>query len=124
MFDKDLEMAQKLLSEYKKLKLTEPNEYWPNDIIRALNYLNENIFELDTTVKSMKDNCRISQQNISSRFNNYVGKSPIKYLSTHRIKAAKLILRSNEINLSKAKIGFLVGYDKPSTFTKAFQRNK
>jgi AraC-like DNA-binding protein len=110
------------LSVYRK-KLISPKSNWPYDITNVLRCLNKHLFEADFTVKQLKENCMISDQNFSSRFSNYVGLTPRQYITYHRVQAAKMLLSDRQLKkIQVNRLGFLVGYEKPSSFAMIFKK--
>jgi transcriptional regulator GlxA family with amidase domain len=61
----------------------------------------------------------VSERTLARRFEQSLGMSPIEYLQTLRIEAAKqMLLRSNR---RVDRIGYLVGYSDPGFFMKVFR---
>lgn len=116
---------EEIYSDGKKIygteKVKEPEEKWPNDVIRALQCLNENLFNRGFTVAEMRNACNIPQKNFSSRFKYYVGYSPASYLKYHRIQCSKELIHHIDGVFSMSDLAFEVGYEYPSTFSNAFK---
>jgi len=108
-------------SIYASKKLKKPDKRWPNDIYRALECLNENLFNQDFTVSKMRLMCNIPQKNFSSRFKFYVGITPVSYLKYHRIQCSKELIHLINADFSVSNLAFEVGYGYPSTFSNAFK---
>lgn len=106
---------------YHEKNLMQPNSKWPHDVKRALKCLNENIFDRNFSVSTMREMCRIPQKNFSSRFKSYLGHTPASYLKFHRIQCSKEIILKLDSNFSISTIAFEVGYEYPSTFSNAFK---
>lgn len=106
---------------YSKNYVIQPDEKWPNDIIRALKCLNENLFDQGFNVANMRKMCRIPQKNFSTRFKYYVGYTPASYLKYHRIQCAREFIHHSKDIFSIGQIAFEVGYEYPSTFSNAFK---
>jgi AraC-like DNA-binding protein len=102
-------------------KVKQPEENWPNDILRALNCLNENLFNQGFTIATMRQMCNIPQKNFSSRFKYFVGYTPSSYLKNHRIKCSTELIQNINSNFSMSDLAFEVGYEYPSTFGNAFK---
>lgn len=119
---KKINKALHLLEKYaENLSLCE--DHWPYDIIRALECINTNIFEPGFTIKVMRQKCNIKGQNFSSRFENYVGFTPRAYITYHRIEASKQLLKKEDFkSLPVNSLGFLVGFEKPSSFSMSFKK--
>lgn len=90
-----------------------------NDINRALTWIHDHIFSPHCTIKKMREACRFTNNNISSRFKNCVGCTPSLYIRQHRLHAAEVLRKLEGLKLTEAEIGFYVGYDSPSAFSKA-----
>jgi len=106
---------------YATNKLKQPDEKWPNDVIRALKCLNGNLFEQGFTVTKMRQACNIPQKNFSSRFKYYVGFTPALYLKYHRIQCSIGFIHHIKSSFSMSILAFEVGYEYPSTFGNAFK---
>jgi AraC-like DNA-binding protein len=106
---------------YGTKKVKQPEEKWPNDITRALQCLNENLFDQSFTVAKMREACNIPQKNFSSRFKHYVGYTPASYLKYHRIQCSIELIHHIEKDISISKLAFEIGYEYPSTFCSAFK---
>ena len=105
---------------YRRNKVKQPLDKWPNDVARALKCLNENIFNQGVTVAYMRKVCYITQKNFSSRFRYYVGYTPASYLKYHRIHCSAELIHHTKDLFSISQIAFEVGYEYPSTFCNAF----
>ncbi len=117
-----LKLASSLLDKYVE-NLSKSKKDWPHDIKKALKYINANIFEPANSIKNMREECNIRGQNFSSRFNNYIGYTPRSYITYHRIQAAKQLLKKEKLkDLPVNSLGFLVGFEKPSSFSMAFKK--
>lgn len=117
-----LNQASKLLDKYVE-NLSKIEKRWPHDIIKSLECINANIFEPGFSIKTMREECNIHAQNFSSRFDNYVGFTPRAYITYHRIVAAKLLLKKENLkDIPVNSLGFLVGFEKPSSFSMAFKK--
>lgn len=102
-------------------KLKQPEEKWPNDIVRALKCLNKNLFAHGFTVAKMRQMCNIPQKNFSSRFKYFVGYTPASYIKYHRIQCSKELIHQIDGDFSISDLAFEVGYEYPSTFSNAFK---
>lgn len=118
---KNQEIINIIKKKYAEKNLKQPHPNWPNDVKRALTCLNQNIFDRNFSVTTMRHICRIPQKNFSSRFKSYLGYTPASYLKFHRIQCSKEIIFQIGNNFSISTIGFEVGYEYPSTFSNAFK---
>lgn len=116
-----MRLTREIKNIYGKEKVLQPEEKWPNDVLRALKCLNEHLFDHGFTIAKMRQMCNIPQKNFSSRFKYYVGYTPASYLKFHRIQCAKELILHNDSNFSMSGLAFEVGYDYPSTFSVAFK---
>lgn len=106
---------------YGTEKVKQPEEKWPNDIVRALKCLNKNLFDQGFTISKMRQMCNIPQKNFSSRFKYYVGYTPASYIKYHRIQCSKELIHHIDGDFSISDLAFEVGYEYPSTFSNAFK---
>jgi AraC-like DNA-binding protein len=116
----DLKTVDRILQEYILLNLTVENPSWPHEVNRSLTFLNLHLFKVTFSIENMRKHCNIPQKNFSTRFKRYVGKVPSSYVVYHRMEAAKLLLENSVLNLTIGDIGWVVGYEKPSSFTTIF----
>jgi len=73
------------------------------------------------TVQKLADEACVSRTTFASRFQKRMGVTPMQYIRRHRIHRASLILqRRPSVTVSEA--AWDVGYESPSSFIKAFQR--
>ena len=83
--------------------------------------IHRHVFEPDFNVARLRRLCRIADNNISSRFRLLTGRTPREYIEMLRMDTAARALReSPEANV--LDIAYLVGYEHPQTFYRAFQR--
>ena len=104
-------------------ELPEPDQIWPHEVKRAIAWLNKHLFSPTCRLTRMKEICRIYGNNFSLRFKHYVGMPPARYISHHRIEAARLLLLDEQLReLPVSEIAFYVGYERATTFTTAFTK--
>lgn len=116
----DMKLVDRLLRDYKIFNLKKENPTWPHEVNRSLAFLNLNLFNVTLSIVSMKEQCNVPQKNFSTRFKRYVGKVPSSYVVHHRVEAAKILLDNDLIVLTIGDIGWIVGYEKPSSFVTIF----
>lgn len=116
----DKEYCQEVKSKFINENVEEPEESWPNDIQRALKFLNENLFKHEISIEMMRKECIIPQNNFSGRFKYYVGYTPATYLKRKRIECAAIIIDSIDF-ISINTIALEVGSRFASTFSSAFK---
>lgn len=95
---------------YKKNKL----------ITYALEYFNDN-FNTAINIKEYADNCNISCCWFIRSFKEYIGTTPIQYITNIRINKAKSLLSSSSLSVSE--ISDLIGYENPLYFSRIFKKN-
>lgn len=104
-------------------ELPKPDPIYPNEVKRAIAWLNGHLFSSTCRLSRMKEICRVSGHNFSLRFSHYVGMPPARYISHHRVEAARLLLLHEQLcELPIGEIAFLVGYERVTTFTTAFTK--
>lgn len=90
------------------------------DVTKALDYIEEHLFDQDLSVKQLKNQCSLRNNNISSRFKLRIGVGIRRYIEQRRMEAAKRLLASGKFRIYQ--IAAAVGYAYPETFCKAFKR--
>ena len=89
---------------------------------RMLDCIHRHVFEPDFNVDALRRRCRIGDNNRSSRFRFLVGHTPRAYIEQLRLAtAADLLHEHPEANV--LDIAYLVGYEHPQTFYRAFRRH-
>lgn len=77
--------------------------------------LNEN-----WTVEKLAEESGMSRSTFAARFKTIVGASPLEYLTQWRMYKAALLIRQNELSISK--VANEVGYESESAFNRVFKR--
>jgi AraC-like DNA-binding protein len=72
------------------------------------------------TVAELAAEVAVSRSSLDSRFREFVGRSPIRYLTEWRMHMAEELLTTTEITI--AAIARRVGYDSEEAFSRAFKR--
>ena len=80
--------------------------------------LQEQLFDEGLRIGKVKKECGLCDNNISSRFGYYMGRTPKKYVVHHRMRLAKMLLHESAASLTE--IAFEIGYDNLSAFNMAF----
>jgi len=102
--------------EPKEVKLPSADKEFLNKLVELMeNHISDIKFNVDKMSKMM---C-ISHANFILKVKNLTGQKPHNLLKTYRLKRAKQLLRQNEISISE--VAYSVGYDNPSSFTRAFK---
>lgn len=103
------------------LMINFPKDINPTDIYieKATSYISEHIGS-PTTVTDVCRHLNISRNYFCNIFTEKVGISPKKYILNQHMEMAFELLRRSHFSIGE--IANIVGYDKPSKFTKAFIR--
>lgn len=104
----------------QRSELPEERQKLPMDIQRVLSYIEENAFDPELNVQRIKLDCRLRDNNVSSRFRWFLGATIRDYLESRRIDAAADLLRQSRATVME--IAFAVGYNNLQTFYSAFRR--
>lgn len=102
------------------LRLAPPPGELSWQVRRILAVIHATPFDDDLNVQTLKDRCRIRDNNVSCRFKHEVGVSMREYLEALRLDAAQVLLESGAFNASE--VGPAVGYANLQTFYRAFDR--
>lgn len=92
------------------------------EIREVLAHVHDNLFDSALNVGSVRRECRLRNNNISSRFRCSVGLGLREYIEAARIEAAGRLLHHRDLEIYL--IAMAVGYDHQETFCRAFQRQK
>lgn len=102
--------------------LTNVPEDLPWEMREILEHVHENLFDSDLNVSTVRRDCRLRNNNISTRFRCSVGLGLRDYIEAARIEAASRLLHHRDLEIYL--IAMAVGYDHCETFCRAFQRQK
>jgi|GEM_PF-5314625 len=91
----------------------------PNYINR-MKYILDSEYSLQFNLSDLENRLNISKYRLCHEFSMYIGTSPIKYLTSRRIEAAKTLLVSTELKVYE--IGLNVGYDNTNHFINVFKK--
>jgi len=89
------------------------------NLMPAINYINENYFDCNITNDFLAKICKMSTVNFRKTFQKAYSISPIKYLHNFRINKAKSILKSDFESISQ--VAESVGYNSIYHFSKMFK---
>jgi transcriptional regulator GlxA family with amidase domain len=107
------------LSDFRQsLPTPMPELSW--QVRRLLDVMQAELFDDGLNVETLKDRCRIRDNNVSCRFKHEVGISIRGYIETLRLDAARHLLEGGAFNASE--VGMAVGYSSLQTFYRAFER--
>nr|MBP9875229.1 response regulator [Haliscomenobacter sp.] len=120
-----LEQRQKLREKYvrelllrpKDIQVTSPDEA----LLRRLTEIMElHIGDADFNVNKMCEMVHLSHMHFIRKVKQLTGKKPIDLLKSFRLQRAKELLKQNKLNV--AEIAYMVGYDLPNSFSRAFKK--
>lgn len=106
--------------ETYRAQLAAPEEAWPPKVQQAVIFIIAHLFDPRLTIRWMKEQCRITGHNFSSRFAHYLDKTPKQYILYHRIKVAKELLRKTGLPI--VSIAMELGFSGQAVFTNTFKR--
>ncbi len=88
---------------------------------KAVEYINKN-FSKEITLEDVSEHIHISPYYFSHGFKKFTGITFIEYLTKTRIKEAKKLLLTTDLNIGE--IGKQVGYDDPNYFGRVFKNTE
>jgi transcriptional regulator GlxA family with amidase domain len=100
------------LSNYEK-------NHQDRQILAAQGFIEKN-FQHSTDMELLAQEVNMSKRNLIRRFKKATGTTPLQYLQSTRIEAAKDLIEKGEGNLTE--IAFRVGYNDPKAFRKTFEK--
>ncbi len=121
---KDKNLSKELIEHYvktiailiaKKCFAEKPND---DPISRVMMYMHDHMTE-EITVEQLSSLIYVSKSYLSRIFKQQTGVSLIEYLRLIRVEAAKALLVSS--NTSIAEISYIIGYNSPKYFCRAFR---
>lgn len=101
----------------KKVKLTSPDEELMNRIVEIME---EHVMDSEFNVNKMCEMVHLSHMHFIRKVKQLTGKKPIDLLKSYRLKRAKDLLKQNKSNISE--VAYMVGYDLPNSFSRAFKK--
>lgn len=102
------------------IDLLTPKHIYPFQILTALLFINEHLFNNSLTVQWMREECEITNRNFSGKFKFYLGKTPKEYILYHRTIVAKILLL--KMAISASDVAYETGFSDASSFTNAFRK--
>jgi transcriptional regulator GlxA family with amidase domain len=99
--------------------LSDQVHYHPDEKVSQAQIWLEDNFSKPIHISELANLTAMSSRNLNRRFQNALGKSPLKYLQELRLNHAKELLQKS--NLSIAEIAALCGYQESSAFSKLFR---
>ena len=85
-------------------------------------YLHEHLFDEGLNVEDAKRDCGIRDNSFSGRFAYHVGCAIKKHINTHRLRAAKQVMRHPNVKI--IEVALALGYSNQGALTMAFQRQE
>jgi signal transduction histidine kinase/DNA-binding response OmpR family regulator len=101
----------------KEVRLSSPDEEL---LQRVVEIMEEHISDSDFNVNKMCEMVHLSHMHFIRKMKQLTGKKPIDLLKSYRMKRAKDLLKQKKINI--AEIAYMVGYDLPNSFSRAFKK--
>lgn len=92
----------------------------PRDVATVLEFIHSHAFEPSLNVNTVKQRCKIKNNNISTRFRVVLGLGIREYIEALRLCAASRLLQSQRFEVYL--IAMAVGYEHQETFCRAFRR--
>jgi AraC-like DNA-binding protein len=87
-------------------------------ILKAIDYINEH-FNEKIYINDLSQICNLSQSYFSKKFKELLGKSPLDYILSRRLKNAYILIRDKNASASEAAL--LSGFDNYSNFLRKFK---
>lgn len=98
-----------------------PPGRFPREVDEMLAIIHESLFEPQFSVKVLKARCRITDNNVSSRFRLQTG-IPLKaYMQVLRMEAATKLLKEHSSAI--VDIATAIGFSYPQAFYRVFQKH-
>ena len=92
----DRETFENSLKE-QKTQVGIPGEINNENIERAVSCIRDNLFNGDLTISRLKKKCGISDGSFATKFAKATGQYPKDFILTHRIQAAKKLLKKQTL---------------------------
>ncbi len=120
-----LQQRQKLREKYvrevllrpKEIKVTSPDEQL---LLHLTEIMESHIGDAGFNVNKMCEMVHLSHMHFIRKVKQLTGKKPIDLLKSFRLQRAKELLKQNKLNV--AEIAYMVGYDLPNSFSRAFKK--
>jgi transcriptional regulator GlxA family with amidase domain len=93
----------------------------PRDVAAVLEFIHAHVFESSLNVNTVKQGCRVKNNNISTRFRIGLGLGIREYIEALRLYAASRLLQGQRFEVYL--IAMAVGYEHQETFCRAFRRH-
>ncbi len=93
---------------------------WNNDIQGVIDYIHQN-FHSHLSVTELSAMANMSVSNFTGKFKEQTGLSPNRYIIQTRLKKAKILIRSNTLNITE--IALQCGFSNTAHLTFAFKKH-
>ncbi len=113
-------LARLILIDILRLADISEAKFVTNAIVSRIHSYVDNNFTTITTLDGICSELHVSRYYVSHVFKQYVGRSPMQYITEKRIELAKKLLQ--ETDLTATEIGERCGYFDHALFFKAFKR--
>lgn len=119
------ETREKLKAQYtqglhfqtNEVKLTSMDETFLSTLTELIkNHASDSQFD----VTKMCEMTSLSHMHFIRKVKHLTGKKPVELLKSYRLRQAQLLLSQKKINVSQ--VGYMVGYDVPNSFARAFRQ--
>jgi len=101
----------------KQVKLTSPDEKLLEQLIQMME---ENMDNAQFNVNKMCQAVNLSHMHFIRKVKLLTGKKPVDLLKSFRMKRAKDLLKQKKLNI--AEVAYSVGFEMPSSFSRAFKK--
>lgn len=101
----------------QEVQLTSPDEELLRKVVQIME---KNISDSNFNVNKMCEMVYLSHMHFIRKIKQLTGKRPIDLLKSFRLKRAKGLLKQNKSSI--AEVAYMVGYDLPNSFSRAFKK--
>ena len=112
--------AGKVIDSYCSV-LPDPDRTWPIDVQEVIELINDNPFNFNLNVNWINNKLNMSDKTCTQKFSYLTRMRVTEYIRWHRLVMAKYLLSHSSLKVRD--ITFLVGYNSPSAFSKAFAQD-
>ncbi|MEH0153123.1 response regulator [Limibacter armeniacum] len=110
-------LSEDLRFRPKEIRVTSMDEQFME---KLASLIDENISNSEFDVSTMCEMMNMSHMHFIRKVKQLTGKKPIDLLKHYRITRAKQLLEQNKLNISE--VSYMVGYDLPNSFARAFKK--
>jgi len=121
-----LKSRNRLQEYYAKADFKTPSTFSdssPSEIafLEKLNdFIDDNLINGDHSMDNLAKNFLMSQVQIYRKIKSLTNKTPTQYMRTHRMKKAKELLQTTDLNITE--IAYQLGYSDPNYFSRTFNK--